>query len=164
MASRRVVADAVAHVLDLAPKTGPISLSILIEAVARERERPIDIISDELPPGVCGEWRQYQDADLFILQRGLPTRDRTLAHELGHVVLGHQGVPIVQAATDNAEVASESLIAYMLSQRSGCLGTADGERAEQEAEDFAAMLIYRLGRLPSDRSSIVQLRLGEAFG
>jgi len=34
----------------------------------------------------------------------------------------------------------------------------------QEAEDFAALLIYRLGRLPSDRSSIVQVRLGEAFG
>ena len=28
----------------------------------------------------------------------------------------------------------------------------------------AALLIYRLGRLPSDRSSIVQVRLGEAFG
>ena len=39
-----------------------------------------------------------------------------------------------------------------------------GEDAEQEAEDFAALLIYRLGRLPSDRSSIVQVRLGEAFG
>ena len=38
------------------------------------------------------------------------------------------------------------------------------EDAEQEAEDFAALLIYRLGRLPSDRSSIVQVRLGEAFG
>ena len=37
-------------------------------------------------------------------------------------------------------------------------------RAEQEAEDFAALLIYRLGRQPSDRSSIVQVRLGEAFG
>ena len=39
-----------------------------------------------------------------------------------------------------------------------------GEDAEQEAEDFAALLLYRLGRLPSDRASIVQVRLGEAFG
>ena len=31
-------------------------------------------------------------------------------------------------------------------------------------EDFAALLIYRLGRMPSDRASIVQVRLGEAFG
>ena len=43
---------------------------------------------------------------------------------------------------------------------------AEGRREdqEQEAEDFAALLIFRLGRLPSDRSSIVQVRLGEAFG
>jgi hypothetical protein len=40
----------------------------------------------------------------------------------------------------------------------------NGEDAEQEAEDFAALLLYRLGRLPSDRASIVQVRLGEAFG
>ena len=47
----------------------------------------------------------------------------------------------------------------MLNQRTGCMGPS-GEDAEQEAEDFAALLIYRLGRLPSDRSSIVQVRLG----
>ena len=35
---------------------------------------------------------------------------------------------------------------------------------DKEAEDFAALLLYRLGRSPSDRSSIVQVRLGEAFG
>ena len=38
----------------------------------------------------------------------------------------------------------------MLNQRTGCMGPS-GEDAEQEAEDFAALLIYRLGRLPSDR-------------
>ena len=36
--------------------------------------------------------------------------------------------------------------------------------AQRPPEDFAALLIHRLGRLPSDRSSIVQIRLGEAFG
>ena len=77
--------------------------------------------------------------------------------------LGHEGIPVVQAARDNVDLASSDLIGYMLNQRTGCMGPA-GEDAEQEAEDFAALLIYRLGRLPSDRSSIVQVRLGEAFG
>ncbi len=63
----------------------------------------------------------------------------------------------------STEFASSELIGYMLNQRTGCMGPS-GEDAEQEAEDFAALLIYRLGRLPSDRSSIVQVRLGEAFG
>ena len=117
----------------------------------------------DLPPGVCGQWRQYADHDVFLIQQGLPTWDRTLAHELGHLVLGHEGIPVVEAARENTEFASYDLIGYMLNQRTGCMGPS-GEDAEQEAEDFAALLIYRLGRLPSDRSSIVQVRLGEAFG
>ena len=117
----------------------------------------------ELPPGVCGQWRQYVDRDVILLQEGLPAGDRTLAHELGHLMLGHEGISAVEAARDITEFASSDLIGYMLNQRTGCMGPS-GEDAEQEAEDFAALLIYRLGRLPSDRSSIVQVRLGEAFG
>ncbi|NMK79352.1 DUF955 domain-containing protein, partial [Staphylococcus capitis] len=75
----------------------------------------------------------------------------------------HEGISVVEMARDEAEFASDDLIAYMLSQRTGCMG-ATGMEAEQEAEDFAALLLYRLGRLPSDRASIVQVRLGEAFG
>ena len=148
-ASRRVT-RAVSEVLDLAPRRGEVSLPRLVDAVSEDRDRPI-------------RNRQYADRDVFLIQKGLPAWDRTLAHELGHLVLGHEGIPVVQAARENTEVATFDLIGYMLNQRTGCMGPA-GEDAEQEAEDFAALLIYRLGRLPSDRSSIVQVRLGEAFG
>jgi hypothetical protein len=161
-ASRRV-ANAVAAVLDLAPRRGEVSIPRLVDAVSASRGRPIDIEMTDLPPGVCGQWRQYADHDVFLIQKGLPAWDRTLAHELGHLVLGHEGIPVVQAARHTTEVASDDLIGYMLNQRTGCMGPS-GEEAEQEAEDFAALLGYRLGRLPSDRSSIVQVRLGEAFG
>lgn len=161
-ASRRVT-RAVSDVLDLAPRKGEISLTRLVEAVSGSRGRPIELTAGDLPPGVCGQWRQYRDRDVFLIQRGLPAWDRTLAHELGHLVLGHEGIPVFEAARQNTEIASSELIGYMLNQRTGCMGPA-GEDAEQEAEDFAALLIYRLGRLPSDRSSIVQVRLGEAFG
>lgn len=161
-ASRRVT-RAVGAVLELAPRQGEVSLSRLVEAVSEDRGRPIELKTADLPPGVCGQWRQYFDRDVFLIQRGLPAWDRTLAHELGHLVLGHDGIPVVQAALDTTEIASSELIGYMLNQRTGCMGPA-GEAAEQEAEDFAALLLYRLGRLPSDRSSIVQVRLGEAFG
>jgi hypothetical protein len=140
-----------------------VSIARLVEAVSASRGRPIEIEMTELPPGVCGQWRQYGEHDVFLIQRGLPAWDRTLAHELGHLVLGHEGIPVVQAARDTTELASDDLIGYMLNQRTGCMGPS-GEEAEQEAEDFAALLIYRLGRLRSDRSSIVQVRLGEAFG
>lgn len=161
-ASRRVT-RAVGEVLDLAPKRGEVSLTRLVEAVGEDRARPIEITTDDLPPGVCGQWRQYADRDVFLIQEGLPAWDRTLAHELGHLVLGHEGIPVVEAAKDSTEVASSDLIGYMLNQRTGCMGPS-GEDGEQEAEDFAALLVHRLGRLPSDRASIVQVRLGEAFG
>jgi hypothetical protein len=161
-ASRRV-ARAVAAVLDAAPRHGEVSMVRLVQAVAESRGRSIDVQMEELPPGVCGEWRQYADHDVFVIQQGLPAWDRTLAHELGHLMLGHEGTSVVDAVRDSTELVSEDLIRYMLNQRTGCMGPS-GEEAEQEAEDFAALLGYRLGRLRSDRSSIVQVRLGEAFG
>ena len=163
MPASRQVTRAVSAVLDLAPRRGEISLPRLVDAVSEDRKRPIELKMSDLPPGVCGQWRQYGDKDVFLIQKGLPAWDRTLAHELGHLVLGHEGIPVVQAAREETEFASSELIGYMLNQRTGCMGPS-GEDAEQEAEDFAALLIYRLGRLPSDRSSIVQVRLGEAFG
>ena len=163
MSASRRVTRAVNAVLDLAPRRGEVSLARLVEAVSEDRGRPIEVTMADLPAGVCGQWRQYADHDVFLLQNGLPAGDRTLAHELGHLVLGHEGISVAEAARDSMEFASSDLIGYMLNQRTGCMGPA-GEQAEQEAEDFAALLIYRLGRLPSDRSSLVQVRLGEAFG
>ncbi|CAJ1494578.1 ImmA/IrrE family metallo-endopeptidase [[Mycobacterium] burgundiense] len=163
MSASRRVTRAVGEVLDLAPRRGEVSLHRLVEAVSASRGRTIEITMADLPDGVCGQWRQYADRDEFLIQRGLPTWDRTLAHELGHLVLGHEGIAVAEMARMSSEVASDDLISYMLNQRTGCMGPG-GEDIEQEAEDFAALLIYRLGRIPSDRSSIVQVRLGEAFG
>ena len=163
MPASRSVTKAVNDVLEMAPRRGEVTLSKLLTAVSESRGRPIELAMADLPPGVCGQWRQYADRDVFLIQQGLPTWERTLAHELGHLVLGHEGMPVAQAARDTAELASDDLIGYMLNQRTGCMGPS-GEDAEQEAEDFAALLIYRLGRMPSDRASIVQVRLGEAFG
>lgn len=157
------VAKAVNDILDLAPHRGEVSLAGLVVAVGDSQGRPIVVSTAELPAGVSGQWRQYADYDEFLIQDGLPTADRTLAHELGHLVLGHDGIPVTEVARETAEVASDDLISYMLNQRTGCMGPG-GEDVEQQAEDFAALLLYRLGRLPSDRASIVQIRLGEAFG
>jgi len=163
MSATRRVTKAVNDVLNLAPRDGEISLTRLVSAVGENRSRPIEIDIAELPAGVTGQWRQYVDRDVFLIQQGLPTWDRTLAHELGHLVLGHEGMLVTDVAREVAELADDDLIGYMLNQRTGCMGPG-GEDVEQEAEDFAALLLYRLGRSPADRSSIVQVRLGEAFG
>lgn len=163
MSAGRRVTKAVNEVLALAPATGEVTLARLVTAVGEDRGRRIDVSMDELPAGVSGQWRQYADHDEFLIQHGLPTADRTLAHELGHLVLGHDGTPVTEVAREVTDFASDDLIAYMLNQRTGCMGPG-GEDIEQEAEDFAALLLYRLGRLRSDRASIAQVRLGEAFG
>jgi hypothetical protein len=163
MPADREVTRAVNDVLAMAPRRGEVSVSRLVAAVGEHRQRPIDVSTAALPPGVSGQWRQYADHDEFMIQDGLPTVDRTLAHELGHLVLGHEGIPVAEAAREATEFVSDDLISYMLNQRTGCMGPG-GEDVEQQAEDFAALLLYRLGRLRSDRTSIVQVRLGEAFG
>ena len=163
MTADRIVTRAVSDVLELAPVRGEVNLAGLVAAVGAHRQRPIEVSTAELPAGVSGQWRQYADRDEFLIQDGLPTADRTLAHELGHLVLGHDGIPVAEVARQSAELASDDLISYMLNQRTGCMGPG-GEDVEQQAEDFAALLLYRLGRLRSDRSSIAQVRLGEAFG
>ena len=163
MTADRRVTRAVSDVLALAPRRGEVNLAALVAAVGVDRDRPIEVSTAELPPGVSGQWRQYEDHDEFLIQDGLPTVDRTLAHELGHLVLGHDGIPVAEVARESVELADEDLIRYMLNQRTGCMGPG-GEDVEQQAEDFAALLLYRLGRLRSDRSSIAQVRLGEAFG
>jgi hypothetical protein len=163
MPADREVIRAVNGVLALAPRRGEVSVSRLVAAVGEHRQRPVDVSTAELPAGVSGQWRQYADHDEFLIQDGLPTVDRTLAHELGHLVLGHDGIPVTEAAREATEFVSDDLIGYMLNQRTGCMGPG-GEDVEQQAEDFAALLLYRLGRLRSDRASIVQVRLGEAFG
>ena len=98
MSADRRVTQAVNEVLDLAPRHGEVSLVGLVAAVGTHRSRPIAITTTELPPGVSGQWRQFADHDEFLIQEGLPTVDRTLAHELGHLVLGHEGIPVTACA------------------------------------------------------------------
>src|ERR1700682_1605567 len=139
MPASRHVTRAVGEVLDLAPRRGEVSLPRLVDAVSEHRTRPIELKMSDLPPGVCGQWRQYADRDVFLIQKGLPAWDRTLAHELGHLVLGHEGIPVVQAAREEVDLASSDLIGYMLNQRTGCMGPG-GEDAAQAAEGFADSL------------------------
>src|ERR1700722_12894500 len=77
---------------------------------ADSRDRPIEIQMEELPPGVCGQWRSYADHDVFLIQQGLPAWDRTLAHELGHLMLGHEGISVTDAARESTELVSDDPI------------------------------------------------------
>lgn len=140
MTADRRVTRAVSDVLALAPRRGEVNLAALVAAVGADRDRPIEVSTAELPPGVSGQWRQYEDHDEFLIQDGLPTVDRTLAHELGHLVLGHDGIPVAEVARESVELADEDLIRYMLNQRTGCMGPGGGCRAAGRGFRSAAAL------------------------
>ena len=57
MSANRRVARAVSAVLNAAPRHGEVSMARLVQAVADSRDRPIEIQMEQLPPGVCGQWR-----------------------------------------------------------------------------------------------------------
>ncbi|MFD4368405.1 ImmA/IrrE family metallo-endopeptidase [Rhodococcus sp. NPDC058521] len=161
--SHRRVAAAVDAVLDAAVAAEAVTLADVVESVARERKRPIELeYSSDLAVGVCGQRRAYPDHDVIVLAPDLPDTDRTLAHELGHVVFRHEGAEIAEATLE----ASDDLIAYMLSQRSlrNTEDSALDEIAEWEAETFASMMLMRMATMKGRGAPLSVLRYDEAIG
>jgi len=160
--SFRRVTSAVDAVCALAADAEATTLDDVVAAVAAVRDKPIEIVSAQLGPGVCGQRRHYPDRDVIVLANRLPFRNHTLAHELGHIVFNHAGAPAREVTLE----ASDDLIAYMLSQRGFAKVVDDGadELAEWEAETFAGMLALRLGIYGGRGVSIAVLRFDEALG
>ncbi|MEV4240755.1 MULTISPECIES: ImmA/IrrE family metallo-endopeptidase [unclassified Nocardia] len=158
----RRVAAAVDAVCAVAADSDATTLEEVVASIASERRREIEIASAELGPGVCGQRRFYPDRDVIVLAAALPSRDHTLAHELGHIVFDHEGAPAPEVMLE----ASDDLIAYMLSQRAHQQIVDDGadELAEWEAETFAAMLMTRLRVFNSRGAGVSVLRFDEALG
>lgn len=157
--SHRRVAAAVDAVCDVAATAEALTVAGVIAAVAQERGRPIDLdISEDLAGAVCGQRRVYPDRDVVVVASGLPDSERTLAHELGHIVFQHEGVEVRESAL----AVDDDLISYMLSQRT--TARAEGDVVEWEAETFAAMLLLRLARMRGRGNSVSVARYDEAIG
>ncbi|MEU4812407.1 ImmA/IrrE family metallo-endopeptidase [Nocardia fluminea] len=160
--SYRRVAAAVDAVCAVAADSDATSLDEVVHAISLERKREIEITSANLGPGVCGQRRFYPERDIIVLADALPSRDHTLAHELGHIVFDHEGAPAVETTLE----VSDDLIAYMLSQRAHAQIVDDGsdDLAEWEAETFAAMLMTRLRVFSNRGAGVSVLRFDEALG
>ncbi|UGT39999.1 ImmA/IrrE family metallo-endopeptidase [Nocardia yamanashiensis] len=160
--SYRRVAAAVDAVCAVAADFDATTLDEVVLAISAERRRPIEIASAQLGPGVCGQRRSYPEKDVIVLASALPSRDHTLAHELGHIVFDHPG----EAAAEVVLEASDDLIAYMLSQRAHqtAVDLGEDEQAEWEAETFASMLMTRLRVFNNRGAGVSVLRFDEALG
>ena len=137
------IGTAVDGVFAVAP-AGTSSLMTLVEMWGLQRGRPIAIEDGRLPVGVFGQWLSFPDRDVLKVRSEELSRERTIAHELGHMVLGHRGQAITEYATAHMEAASIDLVAFML-QRS-CDETRAWPDEEIDAECFAGLVLRRLER------------------
>lgn len=157
---RRVLA-AVDAVLDMAAQTHAVTIEDIVQSLADRRRRPIEIVYEDLGPGVWGQRREFADHDRIVLARSLPSVTRTLAHEVGHIVFRHPGAAVKEATL----AADDDLIAYMLSQRSSASADPDREALhEWEAEAFAVRLLQRLGQFDRGDDWRPLLCFDEALG
>ncbi|WP_156485615.1 ImmA/IrrE family metallo-endopeptidase [Tsukamurella pseudospumae] len=118
--------------------SGPVTIAEVVAAYADYLGRRIDVQRMTMPVGVFGMWLRSAERDLLVVSTGVATFEQTLAHELGHLVLGHD---------------------------EGCSADPDSGRAakrEEEAESFATLLVRRVkaGHTLTRVDSVVDELLG----
>ncbi|WP_287483579.1 hypothetical protein [Rhodococcus sp. (in: high G+C Gram-positive bacteria)] len=162
MTDNSTVARAVDRLFRIAEGDELRSLTGLAEALARDRGRPL-VISEgpDLPARVFGQWCRHSDHDEVKYASWVHARERTIAHELGHIALGHIGRPAIDVAIEALPPESHDLAMLMLQR--DCDDTRSQEEADAEA--FGNLLLRRLksGR-HINRSPGIRSRLDEAFG
>ncbi|WP_134086114.1 ImmA/IrrE family metallo-endopeptidase [Mycobacteroides salmoniphilum] len=114
---------------------------------AHANGRVVDIEDAPLAAGVFGQWISFPDRELLQVGQGVVGRDRTIAHELGHMVLGHRGQPVVDFAAEHVRAVPPELVARMLQRSCGTDDLAHADcwpEDELAAERFAGLLIRRM--------------------
>ncbi|WP_237076723.1 hypothetical protein [Mycobacteroides abscessus] len=139
----RVVDVAVDQVLALASGADQ-SVSALARVWSESQDRELVIEDAALPVGVFGRWLATPGRDVVQIGVGVVGRDRTIAHELGHMVLGHRGQRVTEYVADLVQVASADLIEHMLLRACGDSEVDCVSPDEVAAERFAGLLTQRL--------------------
>ncbi|WP_241665912.1 hypothetical protein [Prescottella subtropica] len=161
-ADKAAIARAVNRLFRIAQGEEARSLSGLADALARDRGRRLVIHEDVLPSGVFGQWTRHPDYDEVRFATWVHARDRTIAHELGHIILGHVGRPALDVAKQALPADRHDLATLMLQR-----DCSDERRSDEEAdaEAFGSLLLRRLrGTNGANGSPAVRSRLDEALG
>lgn len=119
----------------------PFTLEALIEAIARERGRPLKVAryafeAWEEPP--CGIWASFHDADVVVIEeRTSPAHQEHIClHELAHILCDHTGAKVLATgylAKVLPDLAPDK-VADVLAR------TGYGSEQEREAEVMATLL------------------------
>lgn len=176
MAATVGVARAVDLLFEAATDEESRSLEGLLRAAARHTGRPLSVADDtagRLGRHVFGQWHRFADRDEILVATWACARARVVAHELGHIMLGHPGVPAQEADQWLAPSAAAIMMgawepgggeAGHTVRRRQCGEAATSDDVEVEAEFFASLLLRRLAVGSAARTPRLHARLDEAFG
>lgn len=140
---RREVADTLRSLLPLIP--APWSVDVFVRRVADQRNRPIRLVDQPLPGDITGLWIPTDQVDYVVVAERATRaagswRDAIIGHEIAHMVLGHDPLPVTSTAGLSV---LESNVSPQLVQR--FLPRHGYEaRIEREAETFATRLIAHI--------------------
>lgn len=160
------VAGTVSSLLAHAQGDEAASVLGLVPTIERMRDRPLRVVRNEtLAPGVFAVWRHYPDRDEVHHAPWVASLDRTIGHEFGHILLGHEGVPAPDLVKQTLPAEWHDMANFMMKRECG-QGTSDDEnqrRIEAEAEAFASELCRRIAGAGGARSARIRSLLNEAL-
>lgn len=138
----------------------------LVPAIERMRSRPLLVRRNEnLAPGVFAVWRNYADRDEVHHAPWVASLDRTIGHEFGHILMGHEGVRVPDLVEQTLPAEWRDMANFMLHRECGQGVSSDKNlrRIEAEAEAFASELCRRIAGAGSARSARIRSLLNEAL-
>lgn len=151
-------ADMLALVRTL-PVPVPWDRSLFIDGVARLRGRPIRVVPtvDKLALSPCGLWMKRDHDDIIIHEAGTSEYhvDQIVCHEIGHMVLEHDGGPrqAAGAGADDAKMIFATALAGFDPSTGKILGrTGFGDERERDAELFASMVMLTAAQAGAQHS------------
>lgn len=147
-----VHASAVADEITLAAaEAGPVTAKSLIAAVEEYAGIKITTRVDDLAENCVGFTDRSGNFATITISAACTTRQHTLAHELGHLALGHQHC----ATPDDLEPpeACEELWRYLSGQLSEVVDVN-----ERQAEAFAERIVQLLPQAPDEHPHEVKMK------
>lgn len=125
----------------------PWSIQRFVEELSLQRDRPIEIVEglgEYESIDFSGIWIPLPEKDIIRHRAGVATveRDGIIAHELGHIVLGHEvsAEERLEYFTRTAPAIPTAVVARLLAQQA-CLRSNFDLPLERQAEWFATLLM-----------------------
>lgn len=131
----------------------PSDLNSVLAAVEKRRGRPLVLTAATMGPACNGMWIATETTDYIVYEQDTTPDNqlRIIGHEIGHMVLGHQGTPL--ASSDVGRLffpnLDPAMVATSLARSASSAVYSPTE--ELEAETFASLLLSQLDRSPFPR-------------